>query len=235
MLNIDKVIEFTTNLTLLYVEDNQDAREATLLILEDIFKEVIVAVDGEDGLKLFQENQNKIDLVLTDISMPNMDGLKMSSEIKKIDYDIPIIVLTALTDIATLKEAIDIGIDSFINKPLDDLDILFQKLDQINKKLDYETAQEEKIKAKSFLKMIQQLSHHWKQPLSVISTVSSGCTMKIENGIKLNKVDHDNLTIITQQVNKLSAMLKEIENLEFDKISLEDIEKTTFISKDIYK
>ena len=235
MLNIDKVIEFTTNLTLLYVEDNQDAREATLLILEDIFKEVIVAVDGEDGLKLFQENQNKIDLVLTDISMPNMDGLKMSSEIKKIDYDIPIIVLTALTDIATLKEAIDIGIDSFINKPLDDLDILFQKLDQINKKLDYETAQEEKIKAKSFLKMIQQLSHHWKQPLSVISTVSSGCTMKIENGIKLNKVDHDNLTIITQQVNKLSDMLKEIENLEFDKISLEDIEKTTFISKDIYK
>lgn len=235
MLNIDKVIEFTTNLTLLYVEDNQDAREATLLILEDIFKEVIVAVDGEDGLKLFQENQNKIDLVLTDISMPNMDGLEMSSEIKKIDYDIPIIVLTALTDIATLKEAIDIGIDSFINKPLDDLDILFQKLDQINKKLDYETAQEEKIKAKSFLKMIQQLSHHWKQPLSVISTVSSGCTMKIENGIKLNKVDHDNLTIITQQVNKLSAMLKEIENLEFDKISLEDIEKTTFISKDIYK
>lgn len=235
MLNIDKVIEFTTNLTLLYVEDNQDAREATLLILEDIFKEVIVAVDGEDGLKLFQENQNKIDLVLTDISMPNMDGLKMSSEIKKIDYDIPIIVLTALTDIATLKEAIDIGIDSFINKPLDDLDILFQKLDQINKKLDYETAQEEKIKAKSFLKMIQQLSHHWKQPLSVISTVSSGCTMKIENGIELNQIDHDNLALVTQQVNKLSAMLKEIENLEFDKISLEDIEKTTFISKDIYK
>ena len=234
MIDIEKIIESTQRLTLLYVEDNTDAREATLLILEDIFKEIITAVDGEDGLVKFKENKEKIDLVLTDINMPNMDGLDMSDKIKQINDDIPIIILTALTDISILKKAIDIGIDSFLNKPLDDLDILFHKLDVVSKKLDYEKAQEDKEKARSILTMIQKLSHHWKQPLSVISTISSGCTMKIENNIPLSESDLKNLALITKKVDELSAMFIELEKLNFENISIEDIEKITHISKEIY-
>ncbi|MEA3387641.1 MAG: response regulator [Patescibacteria group bacterium] len=154
MFDIDKLVEDTKDLTLLYIEDNEDSRESTLLILEDIFDNIIVAVDGEDGLDKFQNN--KVDLILTDINMPNMDGLEMSKAIKQIDYDTPIIILTALTNISTIKEAIDIGVDSFINKPIEDIDILFNKLDQIIQKINYKKNQKD---ADTITQQVDKLSH----------------------------------------------------------------------------
>ncbi len=132
MFDIEDLINRTQKLTLLYVEDNEDARESTLFILDDLFDNIIIAVDGKDGLEKFKNN--KIDLILTDVSMPNMDGLEMSRAIKKIDDNIGIIVLTALTNTSTIKEATEMGIDSFINKPIDDVDLLFKTLKRIVEK-----------------------------------------------------------------------------------------------------
>jgi len=132
MFDIENLIEQTQELTLLYVEDNEDARESTLFILDDLFDNIIIAVDGKDGLEKFKNN--KIDLVITDVSMPNMDGLEMSRAIKEIDNSLSIIILTALTNTSTIKEATEMGIDNFINKPIDDVDLLFDNLKKIVKK-----------------------------------------------------------------------------------------------------
>jgi len=133
MIDLENLIKQTKSLKLLYVEDNKDVTETTLFILEDLFDDILIAVDGKDGLNKFKNN--KIDLVLTDIDMPNMDGLEMSKAIKQININQPIIVLTAITDIKDIKEANDIDIDSFIYKPISDINILFNKIEECVKKM----------------------------------------------------------------------------------------------------
>lgn len=240
MINIDDLIEVTKDLRLLYVEDNEDARESTLLVLDDLFDNIIVAVDGEDGLNKFKNNT--IDLIITDISMPNIDGLKMSKAIKQIDYNIPIIILTALTDLSVIKEAIDIGIDSFINKPLEDIDILFNKLNQIIKKINYGRFQQElakinqeKEKNHILFNMLNEIAHQWRQPLCVISTISSGYLYKKENNLQSENDDTEMALMVQQTTQKLSDLISKITNLNINDINIEKLQNIIQVSNPIYK
>ena len=83
MRDVSDIIKHTYPLNLLYVEDNKDAREAVLTILEDFFENIIICVDGEDGLEKFKTND--IDLIISDINMPKLNGLEMIKEIRDID------------------------------------------------------------------------------------------------------------------------------------------------------
>jgi len=238
MIDIDKFIEDAKNLTLLYVEDDIDARENTLLILNDIFNNIIIAKDGQEGIEKFKSN--KIDLVIADINMPVKNGLEMSIEIKELDDNIPILILTAITEIETIKNSIDIGIDGFINKPLDDVDMLFHKLNNIVKQINYdhvkleqEKTKQEQEKIKLICYMIKNISHHWKQPLSVITAISSGWVVKNDLGMELNDDDFKNADKITQQAIKLGDMLSQIDGLNFDELVMSDIEKLIEISNPI--
>ncbi len=132
---LEEVAKYTKSLTLLYVDDDKDTRDVTLMILEELFDNIIVAVDGEDGFEKFKENN--IDLIITDINMPKMNGLEMSKKIKQIDLYVPIIVLTAFNDKNLLENALNIGIDSFINKPLEGIELLVEKLEKIIQNIEY--------------------------------------------------------------------------------------------------
>jgi len=90
-------------------------------------REVIVAKNGKEGLALFR--QQGPDLVVTDIRMPVMDGLTMAKEIKALNSDVKIIVTTAFTDISYLMDAIDLGIDQYVVKPVD-IDRLLAAIDK---------------------------------------------------------------------------------------------------------
>lgn len=129
MLDIEELIEKLQSIKLLYVEDNLEARESTMMLFEDIFEEITVAVDGIDGLEKFKKDS--FDLIITDVSMPNLDGLEMSSKIKKIDKEVSIIALSALNDTTVTKRAREIGINHILTKPLEDIDVLFEKLNII--------------------------------------------------------------------------------------------------------
>jgi len=117
VIDIKKIIEQTKDMKILYVEDNKESRDAMLSLLHEFFNDIVVAVDGEDGLKKF--TQSKFDLVFTDINMPKMNGLEMSRQIKEIDVGIPIVVISAHTDTDLLLESIDLGIDKYLLKPID--------------------------------------------------------------------------------------------------------------------
>jgi PAS domain S-box-containing protein len=117
MVTFDDVLPYSQNLTLLYVEDNPDAREMTSMVLEDFFNTLIVAVDGEDGLEKFQHNE--VDLIITDISMPKMDGLEMIKQIRKIDDEVPILVLSAHNEDNFFIESIKLGVTGYLLKPID--------------------------------------------------------------------------------------------------------------------
>ena len=112
-------ISILKNITILYAEDEKDLREVTHQILKGFTKKQYVAQNGQEGLELFKAHENEIDLIITDVNMPVMNGFDMVKEIKKININIPIIVATAFSNKEYLLEAIDIGIDKYVLKPID--------------------------------------------------------------------------------------------------------------------
>ncbi|AXH14232.1 diguanylate cyclase [Malaciobacter mytili LMG 24559] len=112
-------ISILKNITILYAEDEASLREITLNILKGFTKKQFVAKDGREGLELFKENEEEIDLIITDVNMPHMNGLEMIKEIKQLNPNIPIIVATAFSNTEYLLEAIDIGVDKYVLKPID--------------------------------------------------------------------------------------------------------------------
>ena len=114
--NINEIINFSKKLNVLYVEDNKAVREMTLLILKDLFNKVIVAENGREGIEKFKDN--KIDLIISDVTMPIMDGLEMSQEIKKLNPNIPIVILSAHNDEEFIQKANLFGVDKYLIKPL---------------------------------------------------------------------------------------------------------------------
>lgn len=105
-------------ITILYVEDDLSTRSLveSYLSRRQEFN-LLSACDGKQGLELFSSNQ--VDIVLTDIMMPKMNGLDMARAIREISTDCQIVVMTAFSDTAYLMDAIDIGVNQFVLKPIE--------------------------------------------------------------------------------------------------------------------
>ncbi|MFY4808488.1 EAL domain-containing response regulator [Aliarcobacter butzleri] len=112
-------ISILKNMSILYVEDEKDLREVTHEILKSFTKNQYIAENGQEGLELFKKYEKNIDLIVTDINMPILNGLEMAKEIKNINPNIPIIITTAFSNKEYLLESIDIGIDKYVLKPID--------------------------------------------------------------------------------------------------------------------
>lgn len=106
------------DLTILYVEDDQYIQENTVITLEMLQINVIKASDGKEGLEKFIKNDH-IDLILTDINMPIMNGLDMIEKINEIRPNVPLIITTAHQEVEFLIKAIELGVHSYIMKPID--------------------------------------------------------------------------------------------------------------------
>lgn len=108
--------EYLKSLIVLYVEDEEDAREQFTLFLRRIVGKLIVARDGAEGLEAFRSHHPHI--VISDILTPNMDGLTMAGEIRTTDKRVPIILLTAFEEVDYLKRSINIGVSRYVTKPV---------------------------------------------------------------------------------------------------------------------
>ncbi|UTJ07492.1 response regulator transcription factor [Arcobacter roscoffensis] len=106
----------------LLVEDEEDAREILEFYLDTIFDEVQIACDGEQGLELYKKyhDENKtFDLVLTDIKMPNKDGLSMIDDITVLNENQKFIIVSAYKDEEYLFRSIGLNVISYFVKPLE--------------------------------------------------------------------------------------------------------------------
>lgn len=117
--------EQTKELTLLYVEDNEQLKNVKLEMFNEIFKRVVYAENGYEGLMKYQNES--FDLVITDINMPVMDGLEMVEKIQKIDASQVVIVLSAYAEIEYLTKLSKLNIFCFLTKPVD-MKKLLQKI-----------------------------------------------------------------------------------------------------------
>ena len=116
-MSIDK--NLLKRLTLLYVEDDDIIRNELSQLLANFFSQVLVAKDGKEGLRTFLENQDTIDIVLTDINMPLYNGIEMVKKIRNIDSKISVIFATAYSDNEFLLDAIKLRVQEYIIKPID--------------------------------------------------------------------------------------------------------------------
>ena len=84
--------------TVLVVDDEAPLRELMGLMIRGFSYEVVAASDGEEGLSVFQERRDEIDLVLLDLSMPRMGGLEAAARMEEIDASIPVILMSGYDD-----------------------------------------------------------------------------------------------------------------------------------------
>lgn len=134
MFSMSKLLEVSLDYNVLYVEDDNDIAIIITKYLKKLFNKVDCACNGEEGLDLY--SKNKYDLVVTDIQMPKVDGLEMSKQIKKVNEEQNIIIISAYSDICKLTESIKIGVDGYILKPInyDNLNsTLFKVVNKIKK------------------------------------------------------------------------------------------------------
>ena len=120
--------EFLKTLTVLYVEDDESIRTSLTNIFKKVFAETIVCIDGEDGINKFkhftQEKNSNIHLVISDINMPNKNGLEMVKELRTLNQDIPIMFTTAHGESDYLLESIKFKISYYAIKPINTAELL---------------------------------------------------------------------------------------------------------------
>jgi DNA-binding response OmpR family regulator len=105
----------------LLVEDEELARKTLAFYLNTIFDEVIVACDGSEGLFIIKENHDKnnsFDLVLTDLNMPNVNGMQMIDEVLKLIPDQRFIIVSAHKNEEDLLKLINLRVCGYFVKPL---------------------------------------------------------------------------------------------------------------------
>lgn len=117
-----EILQKIKNITVLYVEDEENIRQKIADTLRYYVKEVIVASDGLEGLCKYREC--KPDIILSDVKMPNMDGISMVKEIRKHDTKTPISLITAHTDKEMLLDAVKLHLEEYLIKPVTFDDII---------------------------------------------------------------------------------------------------------------
>ena len=114
--------EILKKMKVLYVEDDEEAREELTDVLKRRVGRVIVADNGRQGLELYDDFLP--DIIIADFYMPEMDGIEMLSRIREKGGDPAAIVVSAVNDVDIILSAIDVGIDKYILKPVNVRDLL---------------------------------------------------------------------------------------------------------------
>lgn len=170
MENLKELKAITSPYTLLYAEDDRSIADAFINYLSKFFKEVVYVENGLDGLEMYK--QQKFDLVITDIKMPKMSGLQMSQEIKKINKEQNILIVSAYSSTDIFLSSIKIGIDGYLVKPINysDMNELLYKICTKIKKYK-ENDENQKVQQK-LLNQITQKNHELTQYLDVLDHVA---------------------------------------------------------------
>ncbi|MDZ7819287.1 MAG: response regulator [Aliarcobacter sp.] len=113
---MDDIIEQLKNYTVLCVEDEDGIRKRLVNTLKYYFAEVFEASNGEEGYESYYENKPTI--IISDIEMPQRNGIQMVSDIRKDDLSTIIIMLTAYSSEEYLLNLINLNINHYILKPV---------------------------------------------------------------------------------------------------------------------
>lgn len=158
-------LKYLKSQTVLFVEDEEVAREILAKVLSKMFKNVITASNGLEAYEKFERaslSSDKIDLIISDINMPIVNGLDMLENIRKIDNFVPAIFVTARSETSNILRAIDLNVTNYIIKPIQ-TDVLLKKIaDACEKKFISNELNEKKEELENYLEAVDTVASIFK-------------------------------------------------------------------------
>jgi len=228
---IEQLYKVTKGLTLLFVEDDEQLRIKMASMFDELFKRVDIAENGKEGLNKYQESLQKdkrpYDLVITDINMPEMNGMDMIRAIYEHRPLQPIIVVSAHNESDYLLELLHLGINSFLIKPIKH-DDLVNTLYKVSKEMSNERLIER------YYRQIEDLNKELSQQSKALKisnddlhkkNIALEKSMRIMEGMHHKDKLHKN--IISKPLNVSGLQTKELfkEHALAEENFLEDIEQ----------
>ena len=130
MQNNAQTVDGSAGATLLVVDDNKGVLDFLVLLLSKHGYKTIGANGGIECLEIVRRQH--VDLIISDVMMPAMDGLQLCEELKLVTPHTPVILLTARDDMATRAAAMDLGVSEFVTKPVNNHDLLTRVRTQLS-------------------------------------------------------------------------------------------------------
>jgi signal transduction histidine kinase len=168
MLTKDELKHLLKDSTIMFVDDDESIRDGMYGILRSFFKDVILAENGQMALDKYNEHNKSIDMIVTDISMPVMDGITFVRKLKEINEDQPVIVVSAHSDSEYFIKLIEAGVEGFILKPINPAEVLSKIGKTIESKYYKKKSAQQQAKLAAVGDMMENITHQWKQPLNVL-------------------------------------------------------------------
>lgn len=160
MIDYVSLEEYAKDISILFVEDDIGISKEMELLLNEIFSNIKIAFDGKEAIEQYhnyhKEHNKYPDLIITDIQMPNMNGIELIKYIYKINPNQKIIVLSAYNESIYLMELVNLGIYRFILKPMD-YDNFFEVIFKISKEIYTQRYENTEEKEEIFLKLADNL------------------------------------------------------------------------------
>lgn len=116
------MLEKLAKYKVLYVEDEEGVRKNLSEILSLVFENVLVAKDGKEAYELFE--LHNLDLIITDIKMPELTGIELVKKIREKNSEVQIIIISAYTEVEYMLEAIELSLVRYIIKPVTETKLL---------------------------------------------------------------------------------------------------------------
>ena len=193
---------------ILYVEDEEEARKNILEILNKFSDNVFLASNGEEAFEIFE--QESVQLIITDIEMPVLNGIKLIEKIRKDDVVIPVIMMTAFTTSDYLLKCANLNIQAYLVKPIE-----------------YKALKEALYKVTEYLNLTSNLYLRISKVLSYDKMNGVLINNEIEE-IHLNKKEKSLMNLLVDHKNKL-VTYSEIEHTvwnDYDEVMTESALRT---------
>lgn len=150
--------DFLKNITVLYVEDDEIIRKELSDVLNKVFKSVIIAFDGKEAIEKYNQEKNNIDVIVSDIVMPELTGLDLLNIIREENKEIPFIFTTAYSESQYLIEALKQGVNDYFIKPLDISELLIKIQELTSKTLKEKNLQILQNETQEYLNTINKVA-----------------------------------------------------------------------------
>jgi YesN/AraC family two-component response regulator len=197
--------ELLKDSSVLFVDDEEAIRESFADMFPSFFKEVEIAADGLEALEIYKSRE--FDLVVSDIRMPNMDGIELTQQIKELNPKQPIIIISAHSESEYFMELIESGIDGFILKPIKPK-LLFEKISQVLSSSIYEKRfNEQREKLATVGEMMENITHQWKQPLNALNLRFDKLRIEFESGVLSQEIFDNDVKKIQKYIYQISQTI----------------------------
>jgi two-component system cell cycle sensor histidine kinase/response regulator CckA len=103
--------------TILVIDDEEMIRDIAHDMLNHLGYDILSAADGENAIELFKNKNQSIDLVLVDLIMPRMNGMVCLQKLKEINKEIPVIVVSGISEVSKKRAVMELGAHGYLEKP----------------------------------------------------------------------------------------------------------------------